>query len=338
MKKSIFFLFLATCCSFSAAYAQSLIALEHNGASTFFTDIPAAVTAAVSGDTIYLPGGSFPGFDIDKTLTIIGVGHNPGSTAATGMTLISGNIILQGGDCDGSVFTGLRINESIAENGGDNDHVQILRCVILSVTPNNGFTGSENWIISECIVNSLSNFSNSLLSNNLIVRSLSSSSNCTIENNVFLKYYNSVSIAYSLSCTVRNNIFYEFPNTFLSSNSLYYNNIWSFGNLPNGIFGNGNIGEGNINDTDFDGLFENFSYSTYNGNIEILYPFDLHLVNAAYNTGGTDGTPIGIYGGTFPWKDGSVPFNPRILFKSIGNSTDQNGNLLINIQVEAQDH
>lgn len=50
MKKSISFLFLASCCSFSAAYAQNLIALQHNGTATLFTTIPAAVTAAVSGD------------------------------------------------------------------------------------------------------------------------------------------------------------------------------------------------------------------------------------------------------------------------------------------------
>ena len=49
MKKSIFFLLLASCCSFSAAYAHKLIALQHNGAATFFTTIPAAVSGVVPG-------------------------------------------------------------------------------------------------------------------------------------------------------------------------------------------------------------------------------------------------------------------------------------------------
>jgi hypothetical protein len=35
MKKSIFFLLLATCCSFSAAYAQSLIAVQQQGDASF---------------------------------------------------------------------------------------------------------------------------------------------------------------------------------------------------------------------------------------------------------------------------------------------------------------
>jgi hypothetical protein len=87
-------------CSLYAAIAQRKIALEHSGASSFFTDIPTAIDAAVSGDIIYLPGGSFPGFDIfNKQLTIIGVGHNLDSTAATTMTLISGNIVMVGVDC-----------------------------------------------------------------------------------------------------------------------------------------------------------------------------------------------------------------------------------------------
>jgi len=35
MKKSIFFLLLASCCSFSAAYAQSLIAVQQQGDASF---------------------------------------------------------------------------------------------------------------------------------------------------------------------------------------------------------------------------------------------------------------------------------------------------------------
>jgi len=341
MKKSIFFFLLTLCCSFSAAYAQNQVALQHNGVSTLFTTIPAAVAAAVSGDTIYLPGGSFPGFQIDKKLAIIGVGHNPASTVATGMTLISASISMSNANCDGSVFTGLRVNGDINSIGFDIDNVQISRCFVAGgITPNgNGSGGSENWTISECFFPHIQFIKNSFVSNNLIGYYILNTQDCLIENNIFLLGGNSEPISGN-SCTVKNNIFKYFVDSYYStiSNSLFDNNIWSSGSLPNGVFGNGNIGTGNINDSNFDGLFTNFSYATYNQNIDNLYPFDFHLVNAAYNTGGTNGTPIGIYGGTFPWKDGSLPFNPHILFKSIGNTTDPNGNLLINIHVEAQDH
>lgn len=87
-------------------------------------------------------------------------------------------------------------------------------------------------------------------------------------------------------------------------NSLFYNNVYSCGSLPNAPFGAGNFGIGNINDTDFDGLFEDFNYATYNQNLANLYQFDFHLTNTAYDTDCTNGTPIGIYGGVFPWKAG----------------------------------
>ena len=338
MKKSIFSLLLAICCSFSTAYAQSLIALLHNDTTTLFTTIPAAVTAAVSGDTIYIPGGSFPAFNIDKSLSIIGVGHNPDSTVATGMTLISGHILMTNSNCDGSVFTGLRVNGNISPNGNDNDNVQVSRCFANGIYAD-AAQGSENWTVSECIVGELvAYFNNSFMSNNLITSQMSSVVNCQIENNIFL--YGAYPLVTCNLSLVKNNIFYYITINSSSNieNSLFNNNIWSSGNLSNGVFGNGNIGTGNIYDPNFDGLFDDFSYSTYSGNMENLYQFDFHLVNPAYNTGGTDGTPIGIYGGTFPWKDGSLPFNPHILFKNIGNATDGNGNLLINIHVEAQDH
>ena len=331
MKKPILLLLAVLCFSFSSVIAQNLITLQHNGVSTFYTTIPEAVAAAVGGDTVYLPGGSFPGFNIDKKLTIIGVGYHPDSTVATGITLISGTINFSNGDCDGSILTGLRVNSDIRNIYINND-VQILRCFVDS-SINGGY--SENWTISECVFYSVDNILNSLIRNNLIHSRVNPAQNCQINNNVFLGTYpqNQVEVPIMGSfCTVKNNVFRQFGYS-LTSNSLFDNNIWYSGSLPEGIFGSGNIG-----DLDFDALFSNFYYTSYTDNPNNLYQFDFHLVNAAYNTGGTDGTPIGIYGGMFPWKDGSIPFNPQIIHKSIGNTTDADGNLQINIHVKAQEN
>lgn len=340
LQKQIFIFSIVCLCGLTAG-AQKKIALEHNGASTFFTDIPTAVAAAVSGDIIYLPGGIFPGFNIDKTLTIIGVGHNPDSTTATAMTLITGGIGMDNSNCDNSVFTGLRINGSIVSGGYDNDNIQISRCFV-GISSNNSSGGSsENWTIWECfIVGGILYLRNSSLNNNLIDSYIHEAFNCQIENNIFLSNAQTIS-GNSNFCTIKNNIFKWFNNGIFSSNvtnCLFYNNIWSDGNLPNGAFGNGNFGVDNINETDFDGLFTNFSYATYNGNINNLYPFNFYLVNAAYNTGGMNGTPIGIYGGTFPWKAGSVPFNPHINLKIIAPATNGSGNLPVQIRARAQNN
>ena len=52
---------------------------------------------------------------------------------------------------------------------------------------------------------------------------------------------------------------------------------------------------------------------------------------------GTDGTDLGIYGGSFPWKNGSLPPNPHIQTKNISSATDPIGNLNVNIKVKAQE-
>ncbi len=52
----------------------------------------------------------------------------------------------------------------------------------------------------------------------------------------------------------------------------------------------------------------------------------------------SDGTDIGIYGSSQPYKEGAVPFNPHIYFKNIGGTTTPNGLLNINIKVKAQDN
>jgi hypothetical protein len=338
-QKYLFISCFVILCGLNAS-AQRKIAVEHDGTCTFFDDIPTAVAAAMSGDTIYLPGGSFPGFNIDKKLTIVGVGHNPESTEATGMTLISSGILMITSDCDGSVFTGLRVNGNInnGNNTTENDNVQISRCFVVGGIYAYSGTGSENWTISECIINVINDISNSFVSNSLIVNSINPATNCQIENNIFL-YPNNYVIVCDAS-TFKNNIFYNFTNSNNAiSNTLFYNNIWSNGSLTNGIFGIGNIGYDNINDTDFSGLFTNFLYTTYNnGNIDYLYECDFHLINPTYDSGGTNGTAIGIYGGGFPWKEGSIPFNPHIQSKQIGPTTDPSGNLNVNIQVEAQDN
>lgn len=331
--------FLILACGLNAK-AQHKIALQHNGSSSFFTDIPSAVTSAASGDTIYLPGGIFPGFDIDKTLTIIGVGHNPDSTMATSMTVVAGSIQMINADCDGSSFTGLRLDGVIFSGFNKNDNIQVSRCYVAAISPgNNSSVGSDNWTITECFISgSLPFFKNSRLSNNLINSVVYEAYNCQIENNVFLHSSQSIG-ENSRYCTIKNNIFKWFNNGIYSNsvyNCLLYNNIWSDGNLPNGQFGGGNIGIGNINDTNFDGLFEDFQYASYNGNNNNLYPFDFHLINSTYNTGGTNGTAIGLFGGTFPWKAGSVPFNPHIDLKIIAPSTNSSGNLPVQIRAKAQ--
>ena len=87
MKKNLFLaacLAIASLSSFGASLSS--IMLQHNGSVTMFDSdkMTSAISAAVTGDTIYLSEGAFVGdFTIDKAITIIGAGQN---------TKIQGNI------------------------------------------------------------------------------------------------------------------------------------------------------------------------------------------------------------------------------------------------------
>ncbi|MBL4585431.1 MAG: hypothetical protein JKX84_00010, partial [Flavobacteriales bacterium] len=52
---------------------------------------------------------------------------------------------------------------------------------------------------------------------------------------------------------------------------------------------------------------------------------------------GTDGTDVGIYGGSYPYKHGAVPFNPHVQINQIDNQTNGQGELPVNIRVAAQE-
>ena len=49
---------------------------------------------------------------------------------------------------------------------------------------------------------------------------------------------------------------------------------------------------------------------------------------------GTDGTPVGIYGGLYPFT--KTPSNPQIISKEIDVKSTLDGKLKVSIKVEAQ--
>jgi hypothetical protein len=76
---------------------QAPIALVSSSGTTRLTStLDSANILAQDNDIIYLPGGSFAaGSYFTKKVTLLGVGHNPDSTSATGRTIITGNFMLE---------------------------------------------------------------------------------------------------------------------------------------------------------------------------------------------------------------------------------------------------
>ncbi|MDR2774125.1 MAG: hypothetical protein LBC19_05185 [Tannerella sp.] len=60
-----------------------------------------------------------------------------------------------------------------------------------------------------------------------------------------------------------------------------------------------------------------------------------HLKGTQGKNEATDGTDVGIYGGS-GFSDAALPPIPRITNKKVAEQTDENGNLKVQIQVKAQ--
>ena len=92
------------------------------------------------------------------------------------------------------------------------------------------------------------------------------------------------------------------------------------------------FGSGNIVNQPKENIFVNQSGNTFS------YAQDYHIKDSSPGkNGGVDGADVGIYGGVYPWKEGGLPFNPQIQVAKIAGTTDANGNLNVNIKVEAQE-
>jgi len=334
MKTFFISLFILLAFGFSSS-AQNVITVQNGNKVQFYASLDSAYVHVSDGDTLYLPGGSYGSLTISKNLTIIGVGHNPDSTKATGKTLLSGLILNTGAD-NGSV-TGIYFSGSIVFNSEVNGYT-INRCYIgnsigYSLPLSNG--GSKIGVMDDIIILdlNLSKFSNCLVSNNLI-SGVTNAVNSEVKNNIFLNTNNSSyppNSLYANNCTVENNIFGYFG---YETNCVLNNNINDDGRYGTG----GNQVNGNyMNVEPFHSIFVN--YDSTSMTFQNIYKADFHLVSdSPYKNAGTDGTAIGIYGGTFPWKVGSIPYNPHIKINSVAGTTDANGNLKVNITVEAQGH
>jgi hypothetical protein len=347
MKKIILVLFYVVLCSF-AGFSQKVIALHHNNQISFYSSFDSLKVHIQSGDTIYLPGGGITigGWQIDKKVCIIGAGHYPDSTVATGSTYLYGDIVLKSGAdnsflqgffLSGNIFFGTEAGNQVVNN------INISRSSINNIYLS--FNGSErtsstNIIIKENIIrgdNIAGGYAKSvLIANNFIQGVVSYLDNMMFTNNIHMRGFcgggpfNNIE-----NSTIQNNIFcfafYNCSGNYLINNSngnSFANNIFNIGNsFPNGS----NTGIGNWFEINVSSVLVNQSEYTFN------YSHNYHLKNPSQYLG-TDGTQVGLYGSYSPYKEGVVPYNPHIQSKNINPATDNSGNLNINIKVKAQNN
>jgi hypothetical protein len=337
--KTLVIILLALVAATGSGFAQDLIAVQNGGEPKFFVSLDEAVTNSLNGDTLFLSGGIYAITQtINKTLHIIGNGYHPDSTVAKGVTYIQNDIYLGLAASNGSI-TGILINNLIMSEQGIITNYSVRRCFTQSIQgPFSNSTFSENIVKHNFFINGSSCFYY-----NNIIEGLASPyfilSHSTFKNNIFLAEIGydgggwNYCPVYSNQSLFENNIFLSTvqnpilncPQSFFRNNLFVFN--WEGPDNQGGFFGSGNI----VNQLQ-QNIFVNQSGNTFD------YKHDYQIKEGCPGkNGGVDGTDVGIYGGIYPWKDGGLPFNPHIKVAKIAGTTDANGNLNVNIKVEAQE-
>lgn len=341
--QKLFVLCVAACFWIEATYSQNVIVLHHNSTPSFFTTLGDAVNSASSGDTIYLPGGQMQigTLTIDKKLHIIGAGYRNDSSMATGRTYLDGIIILITG-ADSSSLEGFYLTNYISlGTAPSNQAVDNLKFSRLNVSLFSlGFTSenkqAENCMITECVIRiALYGYG---VQNLLVEKCIVGVADCS----------SSFLINSCDESIIKNCIFlYGSPGNYLfssDSNCVYLNNvIFTNATTVYELNGFNNSWEYNLCNKPISAPLEDSSYENVSNLFEdyvcgnAFEDHDFHLADPT-NYFGNDATQVGIYGTLQPFKDGAFPGNPHISYKNIGAGTDANGNLQINIKVEAQDY
>jgi hypothetical protein len=340
-----------------------------------FTTFAAAQTASVNGDTIYVYGSPFqyPAITISKRLVIIGAGYNPNNQFGQPTNIANIDLFRDSGvnNASGSIITGV-LTSRLDISGLMSNNIRIFRCRFTSYVNLSGGspTGyADGWVL-------YNNIFDSYLFGGGSTRTSPSATNLVLANNIFS---NSSAYLYAFNSNtiiVDHNIFFGANNLYQTFNIIVTNNIFTRtsgtlfyvggqgpvlctfnNNLSNqatiadptfypansfittftGTGGGSNFGAGNI--VGQDPLYVTTpNFNNYTATVN----YRLQSGSVGRNAG-TDGTDLGIYGGSYPFPSGGAPGSgfdtspmppiPQITELNIQNATvPVNGTLNVNVK------
>lgn len=306
----------------------------YNGVADLQTVFDDATLNGLGVDTVLLPGGPFlltSNLDITSPIILIGSGIRADSAVVYGgrTRFVGGNAsIFLHADADDSEIHGLTFEQggnspiyfgtSILDS--DVDNVKFYRCDLRTATlgfPNATNTLADGILFQECVIREALNVSGSagiVIRNSFIndVVGAISGSNVSIGNcivmafdglngngfspNELVNYTNNVFLTNSTTLNVTENAVFT-SNLFVGNGALFAQNLtFNPGVTQTGTQTTPSLAEA------FPGVPSPAAYTVYQfaGDYTLALPYL-----------GTDGTPLGVYGGDAPWKDGSLPFNPH---------------------------
>jgi hypothetical protein len=355
--KTILALALSMTVTFYAVATVRTVSNDPNNPAQYST-VQAALNASNHGDTVYVNGTQFtyPDFQINRRIVLIGAGYNVSNQLNLASMVSSINLFKDNGvnDASGTVIMGFRINCRLALAGGSLpvNNIRLSRNMIGTggCFPTLMMTGAlNNWTIYNNIVIGTTidpNATNVLFQNNIVTVNVSGSdqSSVIIDHNVFHNSNNLSTVRYA---TITNNIFVRTSGNLMDANVQFntFNNNLSILNTigqtapTNSFAGGPNTGAGNF--VGVDPLFE--SVPDFN-NYSPAHNYRLKSTSTARNAA-TDGTDLGIYGGSYPFPSGGAPGSgfdtgampaiPQITTLNILNSSLQPGSQL-QVNVEAR--
>lgn len=319
------------------------IVVQGSGAPQVFTSIYDAVAAAQPNDKLYFSGGTFlanSGLTLTMPLHFIGAGIHPDSTAATLPTVLTTN-----GSADfvfptsasGSSFTGIRFNPGgeiyYGTNGTDDDAVDMLfeRCSFKYVRLGWVEPSTSSTTFNECVFyNGLGGYGGA----------------ATVDRCIFQG--GAINIFRPSGLILRNSVVLgqRLQN---SQNALVENCVFTYNGAPlwqvsgvqitNCIINSAGMFSNSSGNTETNTIYSQTPAMTFVSETDGAYQFtdDLHLLPGSPGVNaGNDGTDIGLYGTSSPFKPGNVPYNPHFRTATIAPATNSNGELPVNIRVAAQ--
>jgi hypothetical protein len=278
-----------------------------------YNDVQTAINASAAGDTIYVMGSPIQydngGINVTKRLVLIGAGYNVNNTTNNNLITQIGSINLDSiafnSQVSGSQIIGFYVNGSIGvTNGYLINDILIERCYVSSAIYTNC---SQGWVIQNNIVNSSIDFygntdiiTSCIVRNNFLIGGLYSNGQITgsgllVDHNIFEAQISTINYA-----TVTNNVFF-FAHISASPNNqynVYTNNITVYSTADDLPFGD-NSGTGDQNNVNPNQVYGSGLTGTVG--YPALLSDDWQLVSGSPGIkAATDGTDIGIYGGSAP--------------------------------------
>ncbi|OYT11668.1 MAG: hypothetical protein B6I18_03305, partial [Bacteroidetes bacterium 4572_112] len=323
---------------FTALAMATIINVDQdpNRPSGYYENLQLALNTAVAGDTIYLypSNSSYGSIEVKKEIHIFGVGFDgtSGSVSRIGDIRLD-SLSTQSGNPSASSFQGIKFSSLVCQKK-NMSNIVIAGCEFSSV---NLSYNCSSWLIVNNLISgyiSVSNNSLIIISNNIFMYSdygiqSSNSPSVIVSHNLFFNWqdFNSV-----YNAIITDNIFMF--NSYASSSSsmahnIFNNNLgWRSALNPGLIPPESNTGSGNISNQD-----PEFITASSTPNFDKTKDYHLSSSSAGKNAA-TDGTDIGVYGGSTPFVWGGVFSIPKIILTNITNPVI-NQSTPINVNIKA---